>query len=307
MRLKTELHHWWPRNLSRFWAGDDGCTTQFSHDGEIVRAPPANFGAITNAHHIKFQDDNPWNTSFESTFGKADRQFGDLAEWLMKRETKQAGPRAVFHDRLLAQTLPPKRRRQLSECLASLIVRSPGSRNNIRMTVEYYRQRFGMKNFQADKSIIAANMRSCYDVFVRVIDAAGKFLVLITDAQEFICGDGFLHNFPSSGDRPLNPRCVVPLLPTITVLFVSPLIFRTHPELMTLRLGKEEVVFFNNIVQIYSRDHIFYRNDKPKIIDQFGEREFFQFEYHQEEWLDGLIEAAVTFGPGLSHRRAYRV
>ena len=103
----------------------------------------------------------------------------------------------------------------------------------------------------------------------------------------------------------MSPRCVVPLLPSVTVMFVKPLMFRTKPELMTIRLRKNEVEFFNEVVQIYSRDHIFFRNDKPRIIDGFSKREHLQFEYHQHEWLDNLIAGAVNFTPERdSNRRA---
>ena len=78
--LKSALHHWWPQSLSKFWAHTDGRVTQLSWDGKEVRSSPSNFGAIKNAHHIKFGDDNPWNSTFEHIFDAADSQFPELAD-----------------------------------------------------------------------------------------------------------------------------------------------------------------------------------------------------------------------------------
>lgn len=54
--LKTELHHWWPRTLAEHWAAADGMVSVVRPEGEVRRAPPGAFGAITNAHHMKISE-----------------------------------------------------------------------------------------------------------------------------------------------------------------------------------------------------------------------------------------------------------
>ena len=78
--LKSELHHWWPRALSKLWEGADGKVTRLSWDGNELRVPPATFGAITNAHHMNLG--GPWSTSIEPMFGDADTALPKLAQKL---------------------------------------------------------------------------------------------------------------------------------------------------------------------------------------------------------------------------------
>lgn len=51
-----------------------------------------------------------------------------------------------------------EQREGLSECLASLIVGSLAMRNRIRRNIEYYRERFGIADTEADKSLMVMNM-----------------------------------------------------------------------------------------------------------------------------------------------------
>jgi hypothetical protein len=293
-RLKTARHHWWPEGLSEFWADKDGCTNCMAWDGKVIRLQPEKFGHIGSGHHIKFSEENPWNTSIEEEFGEADTDFPFLANWLLGLEKRTGDPIANLNKRLLAQSLPSERRRQLAQCLASLIVRSPRSRNNIQREVEYFQKRFGVKDIRVDKLLIAANMRGCQEVFSQTIESSGQFSVLFTDSQEFIFGDGFLHNFPPRADEPTNPRFVVPLLPSVSIAFSQPTTSRTQPAIATILLRKDEVQLFNEIVQIYSRDHIYFRHDPPRVFESFSRREFLQLQNHKHDVLERLLESANT-------------
>jgi hypothetical protein len=294
--LKSALHHWWPRSLSKLWANDCGSLTQLWWDGKEVCSQPATFGAITNAHHIKFGHDSPWNSTFEHAFQYADEVFPDLAHWLRNLDIKRVGKRASFQKRFRAQRLSLERRRQLAECLSSLIVRSPASRNKIRITAEEHRA--GLPDQRASKTLIAASIYRGKDAIRRAFESAGKFVVLRTESEEFIFGDGFLHNFHVEPECIFPVRCLVPVLPTVSVLYVQPsaIIYRTHPELSTILLRREEVAILNDIVQIYSRDFVFYRNDKPRVIDEFSRHEFLEFE-DDPPALATLIATALEFVP----------
>jgi hypothetical protein len=293
-KLKSADHHWWPKGLSKLWAADDGCVTQLSSNGREVRLQPDKFGAIRNAHHLKRGEDSPWNTTFEHVFNEADSNFPCLAAWLLTLDAKSAGAKAPFEKRLLAQTLNSKRKLELAVALSSLIVRSPRSRNNIRITIDSVYQADGLPSI-VDKTLIAANMHASHGVFSKVIDGGGKFVILISDGPELIFGDGFLHNFPIGTDRPLNARCLVPILPSIAILFVQPFSYFTQPELMTLRLRENEVAFINRTIEIYSKDHLFFRSQKPAVTNEFTRSEHLEFEYHQHPWLDSVINSAIAF------------
>lgn len=296
--LKTELHHWWPKSLSQFWANNDGFITKLSSDGSEVRSQPKRFGAIKNAHHVKMGDPSGlWDSTFETKFNKADNQFPDLIEWLYELDFGPLLPKSTFQKRFKTQEISKQERRRLAECLASLITRSPCSRNNVKITVEYYRQTLPKKDRETDKSLIAANMFHVYEAFVHRISMGGKFAVLIADGSEFIFGEGFLHNFPIPADTFFDPRCVIPLTPNVAVLFTSPLQYRTKPELVTMQLTEKEVRMINGWVQIYSKDNVFYRNENPEILANFAEREFQQLRFHSNQWLDQLIDQLANFVP----------
>jgi len=65
-RLRNELHHWWPRSLSKYWADTDGHASAVFSDGTIVRSKPRQFGAIRNAHNIKMAPEpTVWDISYE--------------------------------------------------------------------------------------------------------------------------------------------------------------------------------------------------------------------------------------------------
>ncbi len=257
---------------------------------------PHKFGSIKNAHHLKRGEDSPWNSTFEHVFGGADTSFPFLSTWLMALASKPAGARIPFEKRLLAQPIEASRKLELAAALSSLIVRSPRSRNNIRITIESVYQADGLTT-KVDKTLIAANMQRSHASVTRVLAGGGKFVVLFSDGPELIFGDGFLHNFPIGTDRPLYARCLVPILPSAAILFVQSCAYRTQPELMTMRLREDEVHFLNRIVQIYSCDHIFYRAEQPLIADEFARHEHLEFEYHKHPWLESLIDCAVAFQP----------
>jgi hypothetical protein len=293
--LKSALHHWWPRSLSKLWVDNDGRVTRLAWDGTTTRSNPANFGAIKNAHHMKFGESNPWNNSFEEIFADADGQFSNLSKWLLSLSTRQTPDNSPLASRLMGHSLPDSQRSRLASTLASLIVRSPRSRNNIKLTVGHYRKAFGLAP-DVDKTLIAGNMRGCQEVFENSIRSGGKFVVLVSREREFIFGDGFLHNFPAQANPPFLPRFVIPLLPTIAVLYARPSSYMREPEVAALNVTKEEARLLNDIVQVYSKDSVFYRRQEPLRTEPFRSRQFLQLEYDKHPWIENLIATVARFG-----------
>lgn len=298
--LKSARHHWWPRSLSQFWTDAEGRTNQLSWNGEIARSDPAQFGAIRNAHHIRLAETvTPWDETFEPVFDAADRAFPSIVEWLYTLQTTNDTSKNSFATRLQAQPAPVDKLCSLTECVVSLIVRSPAFRHSIRSTTEYYQERLGLAKVEAHDALIGLNMRGCQHLFTQAISGRGKFVALYSDAREFIFGDGFLHNFQATTTAPLTPRCLVPLTPTVSIFYVKPSSYLGHPRLFTMRLSPDHVQLLNNTVQVYSRDFLFYRGHKPEIIPEFSRREFRRYEFDQHPWLEGLADtiANTDFGP----------
>jgi hypothetical protein len=291
--LRSALHHWWPRSLSRLWADAEGLTYQLSWNRKLARAAPAAFGAIRNAHLIKYDDSSTnWDETFEPAFDAADGLFPKVVESLLNLDTTNNTPGDAFCARLKPQEAPTELLDDLTECITSLIVRSPAFRYSVRSTVDKIRAEVGFDDLDCADSLVGMNMRHCQRLFSRAMTRQGKFVVLDSGAREFIFGDGFLHNFSSTTNSPLIPRCLVPLTPSMSVLYSRPLSYRSDPKLMTLQLLPDEVDFLNDTIQIYSRDFIFFRTERPALIAQFTQRKFLQYRHHKQPWLDGLIDAA---------------
>lgn len=298
--LKTELHHWWPRTLAEHWRDQRGMVSTVMRSGEVKRARPGAFGALTNAHHIKLG--GPWDSTFEPVFNTADNETADLVRWLLTLEAKVADSAAPRITRILAQPLPGDRQLQLARAAASLIARSPRTRDQIRRATWHYRERFGFAEPEPEDHLIAANQRGLYDAYRGVMEDRGRWAVLFSDVEEFIFGDGFLHDFPASADALHAPRrAVVPLTPTIALVYAYPRSYPSEPRLVTLRVEPMEVRFFNNVLQAYANEFLFYRSQQPPLTKAFTEGGHRQFEYHRHEWLEEFLDDVSQFnlwGPG---------
>ncbi|HYJ30144.1 MAG TPA: hypothetical protein VEW25_07380, partial [Allosphingosinicella sp.] len=102
--LKTELHHWWPRSLSEHWSADDGMVSVMRPTGDVHRAPPGAFGAVTNAHHMKMG--SPWDSTFEPLFNRADGEISDFVRWLATLEATLVCADRPMIERIAPQLLP---------------------------------------------------------------------------------------------------------------------------------------------------------------------------------------------------------
>lgn len=304
--LKTELHHWWPRTLAEHWQDEHGLITMVRPNGEMRRAPPGAFGAVTNAYHIKIG--GPWDSTFEPLFNRADSEVNDTISWLLSLEATTADPNAPRLDRILSQSLQLERQCQLARVLASLIARSPRTSNEIRSTTEQFRLQFGFVDPKPEDHLVATNQRGLYDAYRKLMEGSGRWAVLYSDSTEFIFGDGFLHNFPASADGLHFPRrCVLPLIPTIAVVYMLPMSYPSEPKLVTIRLDDDEVTFFNEALQAYANEFLFFRSQQPKLIKGFTEGSHRQFKYHKHEWLEEFLDDLSQYnlwGPGGSPSRS---
>lgn len=289
--VKTGLHHWWPKGLSSFWTGDDDCVTRINPQGEELRSPPAQFGGITNGHAVNL--DGPWSFSFESKFDAVDSRLPYLVEEINSLEAKSYSISSQIHDRLQAQSPTDHFLNEIGMTVASLILRSPSHRNKIAKTTEYYQGQFGFSEPKADKNLINMNLAHKLEAFSRNFHG-GKYVIAFSDEAEFIYGDGFYTNMASenlTGHR----KTVLPLTPTAAIIYSRPTQYFTYPKLMTLKLRREEVIRFNDLVQVYSKNQLFYRSQKPDLLEPFTRGEFLTFQYHKIEWLEEFLAAVHQY------------
>lgn len=276
-KIKSELHHWWPRCVSQHWTDKDGKTGWIRSDGSEKRLLPHALGAIGNAHHVKLGKDGndftDWDDSFEKAFDKADSNFPQLIKWLTNLE------HSVIQDvelskRFVKQDASDDQLRSLTESIVSLAIRAPKNREACVSLAENLRG--PIKGLERN-ALIGLNMRNSQKMLTDSIGIKGKFAVLYSASKEFIYGDGFYHNVAGLINPPHNPRLLVPLTPSISIIISRPSSYRPEPRFSSIVLTAEEVDLCNRTVQVYSRDSLFYRNEKPEVIDDFRQNKFLRY------------------------------
>jgi hypothetical protein len=275
-KLKSALHHWWPRCVSSHWAAEDATTGWLKPDGTCRRVPPRHLGVLRNAHHIKLGErgtSTPWDRSFEDEFDAADSQFPAVISWL-KSLSRQFITEPHVQDRFLSQPAADDQLRRLTECIVSLAVRSPMNREASVAFAEHLR--WPLENPQRD-SLIGANMRNSQRVASDSIGSNAKFAVLFSGGKEFIFGDGFFHNLTAVVNRPQFPTIVAPITPNISVIVTRPMSYMVEPRLSTIVLSETEVDVCNHAVQVYARNALYFRHDQPLIDTAFAQAEHLQW------------------------------
>jgi hypothetical protein len=305
LKLQNERHHWWPETVSKFWANGDGLVHRLTPDGKTLSSQPKSFGVIKNDNTIKMAaQPTVWDESFESTFNAADSEFAWLIEWLQTLTSpipaiEPVASRDAFAARITPFTLEEKRHAQLAECLASLIIRSPGFRNRVRLQTEEMRRRMGFPDPTAEQKLIGMNVRGGQRMLSDAMARGGKFAVLRSGLREFIFGDGFLHNIHSVANAPMTPRCLIPLTPEIAIFYTLPVQYSSYPKAFVMNLVPDEVGFINRAVQIYSGRYLFYRNEKPDLALEFTGGKHTSYQFDQAPWPAHLEDAMAhaSFGP----------
>ncbi len=277
-RLKTTLDHWWPQCVSEHWKDNSGCAHWLLPDGEIRSAPPKKFGAIGNGHAIKLDGNgpSPWDESFEREFDKADNNFPTIIEWLNTLDRKWYGNVSTKRDRFLSQSASTDQLGLLVECIVSLAVRSPMFRERAVSMAENLR---GPLPEKERNSLIGLNMRNSQRMIADSLAGRGKIAVLFSPQKEFIFGDGFYNTATSTSMPPMCAQMLVPITPSISVLYASPTQYLTEPKLTTIVLSEPETRFLNDTVQTYACDAIYFRSEKPELIQAYTQRKHLQYSH----------------------------
>lgn len=287
--MKSAQHHWWPRCVSKYWGNSDGFVNWVNPDGIIKRIRPANLGMIGNGHHIKLSSDlsqiSPFDSSFESTFDCADRNFQSIINWLSSLIHTPINNRD-FRRRFIPEAATDEQLRLLTECVVSLAVRSPMNREASVALAEKFRGRIPTPERNA---LIGLNMRNSQRTISDAIGCNGKFAVLFSENKEFVFGDGIFNNVSGCTNPPYCPKILVAITPTISVIVSKPSMYETEPRISTFVLTDDEVDKCNHGVQVYSKSALFFRTEQPQLTDAFTCNQHLQYDLPTNP-LDTLID-----------------
>ncbi len=300
MKLKSEGHHWWPECVSRHWAGEDGKTGWLKPDGTCLRIPPARLGVINNGHHIRIagaEKSSPWDQSFERVFDKADSNFPYLIKWLEGLEHRPVRNVKDLRDRFIHHPCTESELLRMTECGVSLAVRAPMNREASAAIADGLR---GPMEAAERNVIIGMNMRNSQRTIADNIGASGKFVAIYSQGKEFVYGDGFFHNIRNAQMPATLPKLFAPITPHVCILICRPTRFMVEPQLSTLVLDDHEVGICNHAVQIYAKNAIYFRSQRPELHEDF--RRAAHLKYAE---LGNPIDSLIHSIPGVPPRNTY--
>lgn len=293
--LKSARHHWWPECVSRHWAAPDGRVGWIEPGGTEKRLPPDQLGVIRNGHNVKLDYSTPeasteWDFSFESEFDRADSSFPDVIRWASGLDRTECRDEEQQHYFVPLQA-SDEALRALTECVVSLAIRSPMTRERSVAGADLLRSSLSKRE---RNSLMGINLSHAQRAVSDAIGARGKFVIVFSEHREFIYGDGFFHNIVPHALRPHNPKLFVPITPSMSVLVTRPVAYMVEPKLMSVVLAPEEVDVCNHTVQVYSRQAIFYRAEKPTLDEAFTCARHLVYEHR-----DNPIDSFVRSVPGV--------
>lgn len=294
-KIKTAYHHWWPICVSKHWRDENELINRIQPNGKLSKGPSKKSGLIKDAHNIKLKQgedsSSPFDTSFEDEFDIADSNFPNVIKWL-----ENLMYTFKFNDhlecRFVPQTCTKEDLDMLTECVVSLAVRSPQSREGYVSLIE----NMGGKISSHKAVEIKLNMvRKQREIVKKIKNSEVKFAVLFSNNKEFIYGDGFFTNIIGNVEAPNFPYIVVPITPNISVVMVKPSSYTPEIKLSTLVLRDSEIEVCNHTIQIYSKKEIFYRSHKPDIYEEFRLEKHLRYAE-----IDNPVSMLINSMPGIS-------
>lgn len=284
--VRGAKHHWWPRGLSKYWADDSGCIHRVSVHGQDIRSKPEQFAMISNGHNMIFNDDEHGIFTVEHIFDRADGYMPDMVRWLERLRSDLIAPNSVapltmagmaFDDHLDI----------VRECIVSLIVRSPRFREAKQRATEYFR---GSLDKRETMGLIAANINQAYCAIVGASRNCGKLVLLISSDAEFIYGDGVYSNISASSQGLSGLRVAIPITPDLAIVWSSPMAYRSEPKIRILNVDAETVQLFNYATQVYSKEFLFYRTQRPDLCPEFKAKKHLRFLPDKDPMADYINE-----------------
>ena len=301
---RSRDHHWWPVGLQRYWKDRRGDVSWIDPDGTIAHKRVNNRKIAKNRHgHTMFRGSG-WETNFEDDFESADNSVPEVVEAL--RGLKPFGRTPSEFAAMMRLFFKPDRRlrdlckfyhldealhRKVLLLLISLLVRSPANRSRF----EHFPESFGLP---ASDNVGKGNMRQSYTIAQKLCESgylSNQYFILIhSPFKKFVFGDGSLDWLTSGlgGMNRISGRALVTLTPDLCIYFCTPMAMRSTPNCASIHAPFWMTDWINDIVQIYSRDQLFFLGKKPAIREVFRQRQFLEHDEKTDELISMFDEIA---------------
>ena len=282
--IPGENHHWWPESLSINWVNNESLINVIKPDGRTFRSPPKKLGRIGGGHNVILNESSNLNHTYESEFDVVDSDFKKVIK-VLTEIVKSHHQNNNCESNYCEHTYDNVFLNKLCNCLISLLVRAPMSRNQIVGFIDEIGTPMSKKDL---KLLSAVNISGKLDRVSKRLKDKGKFIILFSINCEFIYGDGFYHNISMNVlNSAIDDRILVPLTPHLAIMYVNPTQCMKEPRLMTLFANRELVMNVNNMVQLYSKEYLFYKSERPILKREFLQNEHFEVEF--SEYIEKLF------------------
>lgn len=302
MKRKGELtmsnvHHWWPVGLQKYWSDEQGDVWSIAPDGSIdhKRWKRRKIGKKIAGH--RYLRGSAWETNFEDAFS-ADNELPKVVNTLLELQP-HTSPIARGQERSLKalctfHDLAESTQRSLLLALLSLLIRSPAKRYR-------YESFPKIGGLPPNERIGKVNMDMVFRRAKPLCEAgnlSNQYFVLIYSQQgRFIFGDGMFDCLTDNvATGMIHGRALVPLTPTLCVYVCTPNPMITSPNCASLIAPQwvEEAV--NEIVQVHSERQLFYKGESPTLLDVYRRAEYLEYDGCNVELIDRLDNIAAMGG-----------
>jgi len=243
--------------------------------GEVFDGGARSWGAINDGHNYIHEkgEKSHYDFEFESAFC-IDGSFNSLIEKIELCVSNNRGD-----DFAAINDFDPEDLDTILKYIASLVIRSPHYREQAASIMELTPS---IKRDNADKkNLIALNLSGKYEILVEALKGTGKFVFFYTDSNDFIFGDGFYQNISLNPISQISYRILVPLTPSIAILYIKPHSYNPEPRLFVKKANNEIVKLVNDMVEIYSKDFLFFVGDQPGTSNWFDDHNHYYADYEE--------------------------
>ena len=306
----SRVHHWWPVVLQRYWTDKKGDVSWINSNAEVQkkRAKNRQIGKTHRGHTM--DKGSVWELNFEDIFSDVDNAIPDLLNVLQSLKPFGKTPREFvklisislrkekkFKDICKFYELDDDVRRSLLLLIYSLLIRSPAKR----LGYENYPKMFGLER---DENVGKDNMFQCYSVAKKLCENSlnsDQFFVAIHSppySKPFLFGDGNLDWLTNNlVMNRIDGKTLVPLTPRLCVYFCTPPRGSSEPNFAAFTAAPWQVNQINDFVQIHSKNHLFFRGRKPKLMKEFEANQFLFYKDRSDMLIEMLDDIAGVKKP----------
>lgn len=299
---KSKNHHWWPVALQSYWTDKAGDVSWIDSEGKTHKKRAANRKIGFKIHGHTTLQGSGWEYNFESTFAidnkiheivgklKALRPFGlspsDLAAAIRLCLQRDAN----LHHWCKFYNIDEATHRNLLLLIYSLLVRSPANRSRC----ESFSRLCGLPD---DEDVGKENMAQMFSAAQKVcrdgLISNHYFVLLHSPRKRFVCGDGYLDWLTDAlTSYSARGKALVPITPAICLYFCTLRTTQPSPNCASLFAAPWMVDAVNEIIQIYSRDKLFFMGRPPELNDAFKQGKFFVHKQRANDLIEILDKIA---------------